>query len=165
MPLSFTDYLEHQKRLNSYCDRAPAPDELQWAIIAELGEFANSRKGYWAWWKRNDKVIKSGDRSEQLTEAADVMCFLLTGVAMGNESMGNEFFEYCFNEKLKPNDLGLSTLVLFQLVFKSIEQLKYADAFYRFLQLLICVGYTREEIDGAYLAKVEVNLQRWAIAG
>jgi dimeric dUTPase (all-alpha-NTP-PPase superfamily) len=153
--LNFTDYVEIQSELQNHCERYPSQDELIMAILAELGEFAQSRKGEWCWWKRNGQGFSSEDRERQLDELADIMCFLLVGYLMENDkgepSRSNPW------ESLS----GISTHEYVNAIFFAIMMGAFDRAFGALMLWATHLGYSREEIEQAYLKKVEVNKSRW----
>lgn len=152
--MTLQELLEIQKELNSHCDGSPTYEQLEWAIAAELGEFAQARKGDWCWWKRNGKGFESESRDRQLDELADILCFLLTGLLMDNALIGLDldcdFWQYGSVFRSKP-----------RAVLRHCELGKYDRAIDHFAGFIKENGFTKEEVETAYLKKVEVNKARW----
>lgn len=153
--MDLSELLTIQAELNNHCDRCPTYEELEWAIMAELGEFAQSRKGEWCWWKRNGLIFTSEEKARQLDEAADILCFLLTGALMDKDVKPcDEWRDYfTFAKESTPQSL------------RSIAEFcypgRYRLAIVSFTWMLGQLGFTQAEVELAYLHKVAINKARW----
>lgn len=157
--MKLPEFIAIQTELNEHCQRYPEKDELLWAIIAELGEFANARKGEWAWWLKDGKAPQSESLERQLDEAADILCFLLVGVIQKECLFGGEHvLESSFGKPEKSAGSSLRTTMKF------VASEMYMMALCRYVEFLMALGYTREQVESAYMRKVEVNRARWAVA-
>jgi dimeric dUTPase (all-alpha-NTP-PPase superfamily) len=153
--MKLSELLAIQSELNQHCQGKPKSEEdVLWSIVAEMGEAANARKGAWGWWTKYGKPLQSESRDRQLDEWADVLCFLLTRALIENADTSDKGWEYSWTSG--------STASLTQILL-SIAGADYSGGvFPRFAQFLTGLGYTREELEGAYLKKVAVNKDRWA---
>ncbi len=161
--MTLQELLDIQKELNSHLGATPTNEQLCWAIMAELGEFAQSRKGDWCWWKRQGKEFSSESRERQLDELADVLCFLLTG-ALAEKEM-NEYFSLSsgnWEDRFERPVGDEQTLeeILADLLSYAAEMF-FRVSICRFATACQHLGFTQAEIETAYLKKVEVNKQRW----
>ena len=159
--MKLSELLAIQAELNQHCPTPPKSDENEnvlWAIIEELGEVAKARQGEWKWWTKYGQPLQSESRDRQLEECADVLCFLLTRQlheVPGLFDIGCDLiWERAWTEEIYVS-LGFMLSVL---VTNGIQG-SHLTAYARFLNSL---GYTREELEGAYMAKVQINKDRWA---
>lgn len=169
--MTLQELLDIQKELNSHLEATPTNEQLCWAIMAELGEFAQSRKGDWCWWKRQGKEFSSESRERQLDELADVLCFLLTG-ALAEKEVSEDFSLSSGNWEgrfQKPVDDGQTLEEVLSDVFEYATEMLFRVFFRvsicRFATACQHLGFTQAEIETAYLKKVEVNKQRWETGG
>ena len=178
--MTFTQLLEAQRELNSHLSRKPTQEELELAIIDEIGELTKALKWGadtpipypgWAWWQREDKPRSSA--AEVLGECVDVMHFLLSGYILAGENP--EYLEKAFNFLLSNPDKGWQPDVNYCLrrlpedfegaVFHSHDNPlgvePYAPRIYGWVLLLRAFGFTREDFNVAWHQSVEKNLRRW----
>jgi dimeric dUTPase (all-alpha-NTP-PPase superfamily) len=151
--MQLTRLLEIQHELNQHCDRQPEGDELTWAIAAELGEFAQSRKGDWCWWKRNGEGFTSVDRAIQADEIADLLCFALTSLCLKRKGAS---LPDAWDIGWRDSETPIGNIFQLIIVDNPLNQI------YAIAQLAKACGFTQAEIESAYLAKVEENKRRWS---
>ena len=149
--MTLNELLAMQAELNQHCAGRPTKDQLNWAIAAEIGELANATKANWCWWKRNDKAISNESRAEIAAEIADILCFLLTGVLQFQKASKSAWQWGCFDYPIA--DLSH--------IERAIGGSSYGLAIVHLGAIAAHLGYSREEIEAAYIAKVEVNRKRW----
>jgi dimeric dUTPase (all-alpha-NTP-PPase superfamily) len=155
--MKLSELLAIQAELNQHCKGQPKSEEdVLWAIVAELGESANARKGEWGWWEKYGKPLESESRDRQLDEWADVLCFLLTQALFEKAIPVENGWDHSWASGAKAT--------LSQMLWSICGNDYSGGVFPRFAQFLSGLGYTREEIEGAYLKKVAVNKERWALA-
>jgi hypothetical protein len=90
-----------------------------------------------------------------LDELADIMCFLLVGYLMENPSKKSSRWNPL--ERLS----GVETYEYVNALFLAIMVGAFDRAFGALMLWATYLGYSREEIEQAYLKKVEVNKARW----
>ena len=164
--MTLLELLENQKELNEHCPRYPFGDELTWALMAEIGELAQAVKGDWCWWKRYGKAFDNQEREAIAAEIADILCFLLTGIlhpidgSMAFVESGLDETRYCWGatlEDLEPLDHSDLRRLMLEVAAKF-----YLRARMAFQGVFLMLEFTHEEIEAAYLAKCQVNRDRWA---
>ena len=153
--LTFTDLLTIQRKLNSHLEEKPKRnDDVLWALITELGELGQARKGEWCWWKRYGKTFEARSREAQIEECVDVLHFALTGILQDTSKVSSlhDIWQYAWDQT-KPVTLSevLNCYVLPAGGIWVTGAVKLAK---------LC-GFTREEIEAAFLAKVQKNKDRW----
>jgi dimeric dUTPase (all-alpha-NTP-PPase superfamily) len=159
--------LEIQTELNSHCPRFPNKQELLMAIVAECGELAQATKGDWCWWTRNGVPFQNRSRDEIADELADILCFLLVGILLTHHDvLGNN--EQAYKTRIqawesawassKPRWMPSSFLAY---LIRDSSSYDFVISIASFVRLARSLGFVQEEVEAAYLRKVEVNKQRW----
>lgn len=122
------------------------------ALLVELGEFANETRCFKFW------SLKGPSPKERiLDEYADALHFFLSiGLAIGISDFSFEPTET--SESLYTAILSVYTDVVLFHNEKSVEN--YRKAFSSFLNLLPIQGYSFEDMESAYKAKLSVNYKR-----
>ena len=163
--MTFTELLEAQRELNSHLSRKPTQEELELAIIDEIGELVKALKWGadtpipypgWAWWQREDKPRSSAD--EVLGECVDLVHFTLTNCLLHEGERGwlpphlmdAQFVEIWHHEA----DLDLA-------VWHLLDRTKNGLGFLHIALIMAALGFTREDFNAAWHKSVEKNLRRW----
>ena len=164
--MTFTELLEGQWRLNSHLSRKPTREELELAIIDEIGELTKALKWGadtpipyegWAWWQREDKSRSSAE--EVLGECVDIMHFLLSEIVLHSDWLTDEDVAYLTDVYPKWWQEGYESLEF------SLWQLS-GSKYRRFSQhclvwVMLSLGFTRDDFNAAWHKSVEKNLRRW----
>lgn len=155
-------YVDGQLELNSVLPNKPSDEQLIAAIVAELGEFANSVKygeSGWVWWPRPDAKVES--RDEALGELIDILHFLLVGYARKNlnglvyhQSMLDEFIDSPAEPRAVLYDLPFEIL-------KNARQDRFHLAILAWLAMAKAYGFSEREIEDGFDASIHKNLSRW----
>ena len=179
--MTFTELLEAQRELNSHLSRRPTREELELAIIDEVGELTKALKWGadtpipypgWAWWQREDKPRSSAE--EVLGECVDIMHFLLTGYVLVevNPDEDERWFNLLFTTLHKSPPPSASyhlrrfceshRIIVVPSRRLSVEDSEsYSSRLYEWLLLFHAFGFTREDFNTAWHKSVEKNLRRW----
>jgi len=122
------------------------------ALLVELGEFANETRCFKFWSQKGPS-----QKEVILDEYADALHFFLSlGLTIGVTS---------FSHNLLPIDKSLDEALLsvYQAVVdftKNYSLELYQIAFHRFLDLLAVMGFSANDMQKAYEAKLAVNYKR-----
>ena len=162
--LTFRDLLKMQEELNSHLDAPPPTDkQLYSAILAELGELMQSRKGEWCWWTRNGEAFQSKPRAVQVEEGDDILHFAVTG------ALGRKDLSYALANMTGPDGLDI-----WEREWASTVPVAFSEILNRYalppgplwvvasVMLFKLCGFTREEIEAGFIATIEKNKARWA---
>lgn len=122
------------------------------ALLVELGEFANETRCFKFW------SLKGPSPNERiLDEYADALHFFLSiGLAIGVS-------DFSFEPKEGHRSLYLAILSVYSEVVRFNDERtveNYQNAFASFLDLLPLLGYSFEDMESAYKAKLSVNYKR-----
>jgi hypothetical protein len=162
--MKLSELLKTQEKLNQHCPRYPSREELSWALLAELGEFAQSRKGDWCWWNRDGVPFVSEPRDRQLAEIADILCFIFVAILIEGDA-GEDFerldrrYEAAWDVVDIFSDWSVARLL--NACQQSIENRDPVMGLVEFVRAIARLGYGRGEVEEAYNQKVEVNKERW----
>lgn len=122
------------------------------ALLVELGEFANETRCFKFW------SLKGPSSKERiLDEYADALHFFLSiGLAIGIN-------DFSFEPKEEEKNLSSAILSVYTKVVRFNDEKtdeNYRNAFSSFLSLLPILGYSYEDMESAYKAKLSVNYKR-----
>lgn len=155
-------YIDGQIELNSILENQPNDEQLVAAIVAELGEFANSAKygeDGWVWWPRPDARTES--REEMLGELIDILHFLLVGYVRKNlnglpyhQAMIDEYQEFSPSSSAALYDLPFEIL-------KSARQNRFHLAILAWLQMCKAFGFNEGHIESGFERSIRKNVERW----
>ncbi|MCR8994503.1 dUTP diphosphatase [Brevibacillus laterosporus] len=146
-----------QRQLNDYIirkKRLEGQDLWENTILAlrvELSEFANEVKCFKHW------SNKPMNRERALEEAADVLHFLLSvGIYLDEE-----VWEFDYRRVEPAFDCITSQFnQIFDAISTSLDIQEWRDVVEQFIELIYMIGFTLQQIAGAYIDKWKINIQR-----
>lgn len=170
LPLSAL--LAVRSELNQILPMPPSPGHLGMALIEEIGELVQAlRDGFlipdppkelkgegWRWWDWWEDIGRFGPVSLKavLEELADILLLILLSETV--DAIPDVFFEDCWTEQNK----GWGTAHLLCWIQTAIIMRRDPwAALYYFVRVCDELGFDREAIEQAYLAKTEKNRKRW----
>lgn len=162
--MNLTYYSERQEELNRNLIQYPDHEELQMAIIAELGELCNELKygnDGWCWWPR---VGKSRNEGAIIGELIDLLHFLLVGY---NERFGSA---QGYHQSLL--DDQRSAFIEHRDKFGEIQNIShelirqcYMGRFHLAIALwyevALSLGFSDDELQEAFEVSYQKNVSRW----
>lgn len=156
--IDWNKFLEGQKKLDSYIfdlkktSYLETSNERLLALVVELNELANSSKVFKFW------SLKDGDKAHMLDEFADVLHFILSFFIEKNIDPS----DIIFNPSISKNkqEMTILFLELISSFNKDISDLEFKSWVQRFLNLGGFLGFSWKEIEDAYWAKWQVNVDR-----
>lgn len=161
--MDLAELLEIQAELNSHVPGIPSREDWEMALLCEIGELCNSlRDGMpgragWVWWKRADRPPSPASREEVLEELADILHFCLVGRVLGFVHMPVSDLSHLWERGWKES-IGTSLAALLRGLCGTFDN----SYLYGFVpQIAKELGFDREELSAAYLAKVVKNRERW----
>ena len=155
-------YNDKQQNLNSVLQHQPSDEQLIAAIVAELGEFANSVKfgnQGWVWWPRPG--AKGATRDEALGELIDILHFLLVGYGRKNE--GAMVYHQTMIDEYKAAAVTPSEAMYdlpFQ-ILKSARENRFHLAILSWYALARAYLFTDAELEDGFRKSIDKNLSRW----
>ena len=163
--MTFTELLEAQRELNSHLSRTPTQEELELAIIDEVGELTKALKWGadtpipyegWAWWQREDKPRSSANAV--MGECVDIVHFVLTNYLL-HEGEKGWMPPHVIDARLKGTwqHEGDAELAVWWL----LDGVKEGMNLFRIIWIMAAFGFTRDDFDAAWHKSVEKNLRRW----
>jgi dimeric dUTPase (all-alpha-NTP-PPase superfamily) len=136
-------------------DNSSLFEQRRLAFLVELGELANETRCFKYWSKR-----PASEKEVILEEYVDGLHFVLSiGLDLGfNEVKMTD--EVDLSEKMDKIDINSLFLTLYQNGSRSLSNDEFQTFFDEFLGLGVKLGFTFEEIEGAYFEKNAVNHER-----
>lgn len=132
-------------------------EQLELAILDEIGELTHELKGIWCWWKKTQPQV---DEEKVLGELVDIWHFVLCEQNIcnfGEMTLGSYLQEKeivdTFLERLKSKRVFLP-LFLTELVRRDCYSIETLIAITEYL------GFTIEQVYSAYCDKNKINYQR-----
>lgn len=153
-------YIDEQIELNSILESQPNDEQLVAAIVAELGEFANSAKygdNGWVWWPRPDARAES--REEMLGELIDILHFLLVGYVRKNLN-GLPYHQAMLDEYDGPPERASLYDFPFE-ILKNARQNRFHLAILAWLAMAKAYGFGESEIESGFERSIRKNIERW----
>jgi dimeric dUTPase (all-alpha-NTP-PPase superfamily) len=143
-----------QKIMKAHDLKSISKQQLNMAILDEVGELTHELKGNWCWWKKSQEPV---DRNKALEELVDVFHFvliyeLLYGKRTYLTNSGYDQYNYSHMVQV---DIG------FGIANALITILKLVDC--RLMYLLALsehLGFCLEEVYAAYMRKNAINMER-----
>ncbi|MFD2991879.1 dUTP diphosphatase [Fictibacillus nanhaiensis] len=136
-------------------DNSSLFEQRRLAFLVELGELANETRCFKYWSKR-----PASAKEVILEEYVDGLHFVLSiGLDLGiaEVDMTNEVDH---SEKMDKIDINTLFLTLYHAGAKSLSSKEFQSFFDTFLGLGVKLGFSFEEIEGAYFEKNRVNHER-----
>lgn len=132
-------------------------ENLRMAILDEVGELTHELKGNWCWWKKTQAPV---DDRKVLGELVDVWHFVLSyqnHFNFGEEArlsyLNEEELSNGMLKRLRTKKINLYKVLIRLVIFeRSIIPVSIAITEY--------LGFTIEQVYGAYCGKNKVNYQR-----
>lgn len=156
--LNYGDLLKRQAELQRLGNMPEAMlEQVDVALLTEIGELAQELKPDWAWWKKPGSA-KEVNRERVLSEAADVLHFaLLLDLASGHIPSG-DCVEITVWHTGQNRPIAWWIMNLLKLPEDEAGGLGIA---YTLCTILARYGFTPADLARAYWEKTEVNLERW----
>ncbi len=126
-------------------------EQLELAILDEIGELTHELKGIWCWWKFTQKHVND---EKVLCELVDIWHFVL--------SYTYNFCEVGFTNLEWMVEIGIETCKREGLacLLANIINAEYANKLFYLIAVSKCLGFTIEDVYKAYCDKNKVNYQR-----
>lgn len=126
-------------------------EQLELAILDEIGELTHELKGIWCWWKFTQKPVND---EKVLGELVDIWHFVL--------SYTYNFCEVRFTNLEWMVERGIKTFKREGLacLLANIINEEYANKLFDLIAVSMCLGFTIEDVYKAYCDKNKVNYQR-----
>lgn len=147
-----------QKIMKTHDLKSISKQQLNMAILDEVGEFTHELKGDWCWWKKSQEPV---DRNKALEELADIFHFVLIYELLygkrnysTNSGYDQENGQYNYSHMVRI-DIG------FGIANALITILKLVDC--RLMYLLALsehLGFCLEEVYAAYMRKNAIDMVR-----
>lgn len=132
-------------------------EKLCFAILDEVGELTHELKGNWCWWKKTQPPV---DKEKVLEELADVWHFVV--IYQNHFINGEKGIENtCMVKRNSKNILNLMRNHEFGLTvaFSDLVSWKW-NKLERLTAITEYLGFTIEQVYGAYCDKNKINYQR-----
>lgn len=126
-------------------------EQLELAILDEIGELTHELKGIWCWWKFTQKPVNN---EKVLGELVDIWHFVL--------SYTYNFCDVGFTNLELMVEIGIKTCKRegFACLLANIINAEYANKLFYLIAVSMCLGFTIEDVYNAYCEKNKVNYQR-----
>ena len=125
------------------------------ALLVEVGELANETKCFKYW-----SIKDSSEKSVILEEYVDVLHFILSiGLSLNYGPPKNKID----SSQDSRNNLTKSFLELFQVIHLfqlNKDKATYSDIFEKYISLGLLLGFSKIEIEQAYIRKNKINHNR-----
>lgn len=132
-------------------------ENLDMAILDEIGELTHELKGEWCWWKKTQAPV---DDEKVLGELVDIWHFVLSyqnHFEFGEQTLGSFAHEKemsdMFLERLRGEYVGLPAMLVTLVEYNS-PRIEVLIAITEFL------NFTIEQVYDAYCEKNKINYQR-----
>ena len=132
-------------------------ENLDMAILDEIGELTHELKGEWCWWKKTQAPV---DDEKVLGELVDIWHFVLSyqnHFEFGEQTLGSFAHEKemsdMFLERLRGEYVGLHAMLVTLVEYNS-PRIEVLIAITEFL------NFTIEQVYDAYCEKNKINYQR-----
>lgn len=136
-------------------DNSSLFEQRRLAFLVELGELANETRCFKYWSKR-----PASEKEVILEEYVDGLHFVLSiGLDLGMKEV-EMTSEVNLNLNMDKIDINTLFLTLYQAGSKSLSKEEFQSFFDTFLGLGVKLGFSFEEIEGAYFEKNKVNHER-----
>lgn len=126
-------------------------EQLEMAILDEVGELTHELKGEWCWWKKTQAPV---DDNKVLGELVDIWHFVL--------SYTYNYSDVRFTHLDWIVGKGINTCKQEGLAcsLANIINAQYMDKLFYLIAVSLCLGFTIEEVYEAYCEKNKINYQR-----
>lgn len=126
-------------------------EQLELAILDEIGELTHELKGIWCWWKFTQKPVND---EKVLGELVDIWHFVLSYTC--------NFCDVRFTNLELMVEIGIKTCKREGLacLLANIINSEYANKLFYLIAVSMCLGFTIEDVYKAYCEKNKVNYQR-----
>lgn len=126
-------------------------EQLEIAILDEVGELTHELKGEWCWWKKTQAPV---DDNKVLGELVDIWHFVL--------SYTYNYSDVRFTHLDWIVGKGINTCKQEGLAcsLANIINAQYMDKLFYLIAVSLCLGFTIEEVYEAYCEKNKINYQR-----
>lgn len=162
MRLSY--YTERQEELNKNLVRHPNYDELQMAIIAELGELCNELKygdEGWCWWPR---AGKSRNDDAIIGELIDLLHFLLVGYNDRHQAP-QDYHQSLLDDQRSAfvdhrDQFGEIQNLSHELLKQSFMG-RFHLAISLWYEIALSLGFSDQQLQDAFEVSYQKNVARW----
>lgn len=126
-------------------------EQLEMAILDEVGELTHELKGEWCWWKKTQAPV---DDNKVLGELVDIWHFVL--------SYTYNYSDVRFTHLDWIVGKGINTCKQEGLAcsLANIINAQYMDKLFYLIAVSLCLGFSIEDVYKAYCEKNKVNYQR-----
>ena len=126
-------------------------EQLELAILDEIGELTHELKGSWCWWKFTQKPVND---EKVLGELVDIWHFVL--------SYTYNFCDVRFTNIDWMVERGINTCEQEGLacLLANIINAEYVNKLFYLIAVSMCLGFTIEDVYKAYCDKNKVNYKR-----
>lgn len=126
-------------------------EQLEMAILDEVGELTHELKGQWCWWKKTQAPV---DDNKVLGELVDIWHFVL--------SYTYNYSDVRFTHLDWIVGKGINTCIQEGLAcsLANIINAQYMDKLFYLIAVSLCLGFSIEDVYKAYCEKNKVNYQR-----
>lgn len=165
--MTFDELLEQQEALQDALGTMPQSfAQLQWQLLEEAGEIAREMRTVSRWWSWKGQKRPGLNRERLAEELADMLHFILLGVLVVAEPGLNRlnvhwrrFADYSCSDPSHSSLNAIDSLTELLFSFYAHDD-DLSKSLCSFMAAANSLGITREEIERAYLEKVQENLKR-----
>lgn len=126
-------------------------EQLEIAILDEIGELTHELKGIWCWWKFTQKPVND---EKVLGELVDIWHFVLS-YTYNFCDVRFTHLEWIVGKGINTCEQeGLACLLV------NIINTQYMDKLFYLIAVSMCLGFTIEDVYKAYCNKNKVNYKR-----
>jgi dimeric dUTPase (all-alpha-NTP-PPase superfamily) len=126
-------------------------EQLEMAILDEVGELTHELKGEWCWWKKTQAPV---DDNKVLGELVDIWHFVLS-YTYNYSDVRFTHIDWIVGKGIntcKQEGLACS--------LANIINAQYMDKLFYLIAVSLCLGFSIEDVYKAYCEKNKVNYQR-----
>ena len=126
-------------------------EQLEMAILDEVGELTHELKGDWCWWKKSQPQV---DEEKVLGELVDIWHFVL--------SYTYNYSDIRFTNLDWDVGKGINAFEKEGLAcsLANIVNAEYENKLFYLISVSLCLGFTIEQVYEAYCDKNKINYQR-----
>lgn len=128
-------------------------EQLEMAILDEVGELTHELKGDWCWWKKTQAPV---NEEKVLGELVDIWHFVLSYTYNYSDVIFTHIdLDWIVEKRIntcKKEGLACS--------LANIVNAEYENKLFYLIALSLCLGFTIEQVYEAYCGKNKINYQR-----